>query len=162
PEDSKILSHMVENLRRCPPDFLYPVVIGSDAVDKVQGVCGAVAVQDLHIAGWFKLFGACPVGSFFLHLAVRVATTFKSLQGFLQTLRDIPFVDHASAQVDDLVDILDQQGAFFLTRATRRAGPDFILRKDASNQRTAFARTAEHGIMLETVISRFNRDQFWR
>ena len=42
-QNSEFLSNVIENLRRCPPNRLHPVVVGSDAVDKIQSV-GAVSL----------------------------------------------------------------------------------------------------------------------
>ena len=62
-QDSEILSDVIENLRRGPPNRLHPVIVGSDAVDEIQSV-GAVAARptSLDIAGLLELFGVGPVG----------------------------------------------------------------------------------------------------
>ena len=117
-KDSEILSDMIENPRRCASNRLHPVVVGGNAVDEIQGVRTIVPVQNLHATGLLELFGFDPIGFFLLHLAVGITAALQRLERFLQGLGHISVVDHAAAQIDDLVDVLRQQRAFFFTRAT--------------------------------------------
>ena len=134
-QDSEILADVIEDFGCGAPNGLDPVIVGSDAVDEIQSVGLVLPIQGLHLAGWPKFFGVGPVGSFLFHLAVRISATLQCFERFLQGLRHIPVVDHAPAQIDHLVDILDQQRAFFLASAAGGAGPDFILGINAANQR---------------------------
>ncbi len=143
---------MVEDLRRRPADRLHAVVVGGDAVDEIQSVGGPFLPSDFDLAV-LELFGLRPVGPLLLHLAVGIATALQRLQWFLQRLRHISVVDHAPPQIDDLVDVLDQQRAFFFASAAGRAGPDFIFginaAQSAADERLAVVRAAKNRVMLE-------------
>ena len=156
-QDSEILSDMVENLRRCPPDRLHPVVVGGNAVDEIQGVGAVLLVEDLDVAGLLELLRVCPVGFLLLHLAVGIAAALERLQWLLQGLGHISVIDHAPPQIDDLVDVLDQQRAFFLASAAGGAGPDFIFGINAADlaadQCLPLFALPKNRIVLEAVIS---------
>src|SRR5271167_4685535 len=137
-QNSEILTHVVQDLRRCPPDRLQPVIVGSNAVDTIQSVrtvtVGAMLlVQRLDRADLLKLLGVGPVGLLFFHLAVRIAATLQRLQWLLQRLRYVPIVNHAPPQIDDLIDVLHQQRTFCFTSAASSAGPDFVFGIYAAN-----------------------------
>ncbi len=84
-----------------------------------------------------------PVGALLFHLAPGVAAFFQGAQGFLQGLGHLALVDHPAAQVDDLVDVLDAEGALLLAGAAGGAGPDLVLVVDAADQGSAlFERAA--------------------
>ena len=120
------------------------------------------AVQNRHLARLLELGGFGPFGALLLHLAVRIAAALQRLQRLLQRLRHVAVVNHAATQIDDLVDVLDQQRAFFFARAAGRAGPDFILGINAADQRRPVACAPEHRIVLEAVVSRLGGEEAWR
>ena len=85
-----------------------------------------------------------------------VAAALQRFQRLLEGLGHVAVIHHSAPQVDDLVDVFDQQGAFRLARAARGARPDFILGIDAAYQSRAVARAAQHRVMREGVIARFD------
>ena len=89
-------------------------------------------------------------GPFLLHLAVGITAALEGLQWLLQGLRYVAVIDHAPPQIDDLVDVLDQQRAFFFTGTAGRARPDFVFGINATDQWYAVAGAAEHRIVLES------------
>ncbi len=64
-QDSEILSDMIEDLGRRPPDRLHPVVVGSDAVDKIQSVRAIVMVKGFDSAGLLEFLAFAQSALFF-------------------------------------------------------------------------------------------------
>src|SRR6476646_6691858 len=108
-------------------DGLNPVVIRSNAVDKVQRVRTLLSVQQLDRAALLKSIGLRPVGSLLFHLPVRIAPAFECFQRLLQALGYIAAVDQSSTKVNDFVDVLNQERALLFAGATACARPDFIF-----------------------------------
>src|ERR1019366_9622231 len=111
---------------------LHAVIVGSDAVDKVQSAGSIAMVEGFDPAGWLEFFGVRPIGLFLLHLAVGIATALQRLERLLQGLWNVPFIDQPPPQIDDLVDVLNQQRTFRFTSAAGGARPDLILGINAS------------------------------
>src|SRR5664279_2559551 len=158
-EDRKIGSNMIENLRCGASNRLHAVIVGSNTVDEIQSVRGLAAAQDRNVAGLLEIGELRPLRSFLFHLPVRIAAAFQRLERFLEGLRHVPVVDHAAPQINDLVDILDQQRAFFLASTTCRARPDFILGENSTDEWGTVSRSAKNRIMLEAVISRLGGEK---
>jgi hypothetical protein len=106
-----------------------------------------------------EILKADPVGALLFHLPVGIAPAFERLQRLLQRLRDVAVVDHAAPHIDDFVDLLDQQRAFFFAGATGGARPDFVFGIDVPDQRHAIASVTEHGVVLERVIASLDADE---
>ena len=107
---------------------MHAVVVGSNAVDEVQGASAIVSVERLDLAGSLELFDLRPVGFFLFHLPVWIAAIVEGLQRLLQRLGHIAVIDHPTPEVDDFVDVLEQQRAFFFACAASCARPDFVFR----------------------------------
>ena len=132
-QNSEVLTNVREDPSRGARDRLHAIVVGGNAIDEIEGI-GGVLGERLDRADLLELFVGGPVGSLLLHLAVWIATALECLQRLLEGLRNVAIVDHAPPQVHDLVDVLDQQRAFFLARAACGAGPDFVFGIDAADE----------------------------
>ena len=112
----------------------------------------------------WKSLALGPVGFLLLHLAVGIAAALQRLQRLLQGLGHIAVIDHAAPQIDDLVDVLDQQRAFFLASAAGRARPDFVFGINAACCRSVACRCSrcQNRIMLEGVIPGLDGEEPWR
>ena len=126
---------------------------------RVSALCRFSPSRILTSQDSLEVFVLGPVGPLLLHLAVGIAAAFQRLERLLQGLRHVAVVDHAAPQVHDLVDVLDQQRAFLLAGAAGGAGPDFVFRVNAADQRLAVGGGAEHRVMLEAVIPGFDGDE---
>jgi hypothetical protein len=133
-QDPEIHSGRGENSRGSAPDRLHAVVVGSDTVHEVQRIRATLGVRGLDGARLRELFGLGPLSPFLLHLAVGIAAALEGLQRFLQRLGYVAVVDHAPPQIDNLVDVLDQQRAFFFTGTTGRTRPDFVFGINAAGR----------------------------
>src|SRR5512135_3018069 len=120
-QNSKILSYMVQNFRRGLSNRLYAVVVGSNAVYKIQSA-RALAIQDLDPAGLLQFPRARPIRPFLRHLAVGIAATVQRLERLLQRLRHVSVIHQTPPQINDFVYVFHQQRAFFLARAAGGAG----------------------------------------
>ena len=89
-ENAEVLVEAAEDAGGGAPDRLGPIVVGGDAVDEVQRVCAAIAVQDADRA-------LRPVGALLFHLSERIPAAFERLQRLVKRLRRLAVVDQAAA-----------------------------------------------------------------
>ncbi len=108
-------------------DGLHAVVIGGNAVDKVEGFGALLCSEHLDRDLIGKRLSWAQSARFFSILPQGLPRFSKALQRLLERLGHHALVDHAPAQVDDLIDVFDKQRALLLAGAAGGAGPDLIF-----------------------------------
>src|SRR5690348_1954513 len=97
-QNSEILAQMVQNPCRGPSNRLYAVVIGGDAVHKIQSV-RSLTFHQPYWAALLEIFGGRPVSPLLFQLAIGISTALQRLQRLLQRLRHVAVVHQPAPQV---------------------------------------------------------------
>ena len=130
------------------------VIIGTDTVNKKQRFSWCFRIHEPDLNQFGKVLVVNPFGALLGCFPVGVTAFFQGTERFLQGLRHHAGIDHAPAQIHDLVDVLDGNRALFLTGATGGAGPDLIFAVDGADQFRAGLGFAPNRVGFEELIAR--------
>ncbi len=153
-QDGKVHPGGLQHLHKRPGDLLGALVKGRSAPHPVQ----VLRRPSLCYQGDAQTLG--PRRSAWHGALVRVAAGLHPSHGRLHRLGESRLLhNQEAAHVDDLGDRLDEDRAFVVARATRRAGPDHVLADHAPHHGLPVAAPARLG---QQVVAQVNDEPFRR